>query len=142
MFKEFKEFAIKWNMIDMAIWIVIGAAFSTIVKSLVDDVIMPIVSWIFKLPDFSNLFFVLSNPSWENFASVNLAREAWASVLAYWLFINAILAFMMVSTTLFFVVKWINQLKKDKIKKDEKPKISELDVLVDIRDYLKNSKWK
>jgi large-conductance mechanosensitive channel len=49
---------------------------------------------------------------------------------------------MMVSTTLFFVVKWINQLKKDKIKKDEKPKISELDVLVDIRDYLKNSKWK
>lgn len=142
MIKEFKEFAIKWNMIDMAIWIVIWAAFSTIVKSLIDDIIMPIVSWIFKLPDFSNLFFILSNPSWERFASVNAAREAWASVLAYWLFINVTLAFLMVSVTLFFIVKWINKLKKNKIKEDEEPKISELDVLVDIRDYLKSSKWK
>ena len=141
MIKEFKEFAIKWNMIDMAIWIMIWAAFSTIVKSLVDDIIMPIISGIFKIPDFSNLFVVLSNPSGETFSSVALAREAWASVLAYGLFINAILAFLMVSVTLFFVVKGINKLKKSE-KKVEEPKISELDVLIDIRDQLKKTKWK
>ena len=141
MIKEFKEFAIKWNMIDMAIWIMIWAAFSTIVKSLVDDIIMPVISGIFKIPDFSNLFVVLSNPSGEVFSSVALAREAWASVLAYGLFINAILAFLMVSVTLFFVVKGINRLKKSE-KKVEEPKISELDVLIDIRDQLKKTKWK
>jgi large conductance mechanosensitive channel len=141
MIKEFKEFAIKWNMIDMAIWIMIWAAFSTIVKSLVDDIIMPVISGIFKIPDFSNLFVVLSNPSGETFSSVALAREAWASVLAYGLFINAILAFLMVSVTLFFVVKGINKLKKSE-KKVEEPKISELDVLIDIRDQLKKTKWK
>ena len=141
MIKEFKEFAIKWNMIDMAIWIMIWAAFSTIVKSLVDDIIMPVISGIFKIPDFSNLFVVLSNPIGEVFSSVALAREAWASVLAYGLFINAILAFLMVSVTLFFVVKGINKLKKSE-KKVEEPKISELDVLIDIRDQLKKTKWK
>lgn len=142
MIKEFKEFAIKWNMVDMAIWIVIWAAFSTIVKSLVDDVIMPIISGIFKIPDFSNLFLVLSNPSGERFSSVALAREAWASVLAYWLFINAILAFLVVSITLFFVVKGINKLKKPEAKAEEVPKISEIDVLIDIREELKKTKWK
>ncbi len=141
MIKEFKEFAIKWNMIDMAIWIMIWAAFSTIVKSLVDDIIMPVISGIFKIPDFSNLFVVLSNPSGETFSSVAMAREAWASVLAYGTFINAILTFLIVSMTLFFVVKGINRLKKSE-KKVEEPKISELDVLIDIRDQLKKTKWK
>lgn len=129
-------------MVDMAIWIVIWAAFSTIVKSLVDDVIMPIISGIFKIPDFSNLFLVLSNPSGERFSSVALAREAWASVLAYWLFINSILAFLVVSITLFFVVKGINKLKKTEAKVEETPKISEIDVLIDIREELKKTKWK
>lgn len=146
MFKEFKEFAIKGNMIDMATWIIIWAAFSTIVKSLVDDMIMPIISGIFKMPDFSNLFIMVSNPSGESFSSVELAREAWASVLAYGIFINSIIAFLIVSISLFFVIKGLNQLKKQittEEKEDKKPKKTlptELDVLMDIRDQLKKSK--
>ena len=62
MLKEFKEFAMKGNMIDLAVGIVIGTAFGTVVKSLVDDVIMPVVSGLLSLPDFSNLFFILKNP--------------------------------------------------------------------------------
>lgn len=141
MFKEFKEFAIKWNMIDMATWIIIWAAFSTIVKSLVDDVIMPIVSGIFRMPDFSNLFFVISNPSWGEFSSVELAREAWASVLAYGVFINAIIAFLIVSICLFFVVKGINKLKTQKaVETPTESWPTELEVLMDIKDLLKKSK--
>jgi len=121
----------------MAIGIVIGAAFSTIVKSLVDDIIMPTISWILKVPDFSNLFFVLSNPTWEKFLAVNTAREAGASVLAYWLFLNAVLAFLIVSMTLFFVVKAINKLKKDKPTTNKKDIKTELDILIEIRDSLK-----
>ena len=63
MFKEFKEFAAKGNMLDMAVGIVIGAAFGTVIKSLVDDVVMPIVSSIFGTPDFSNLFVILKEPA-------------------------------------------------------------------------------
>jgi large conductance mechanosensitive channel len=74
MLKEFKEFAIKGNMIDMAVGIVVGGAFGTIIKSLVDDVLMPVISGIFQLPDFQNLFIVLSGEG--TFDSVTAAREA------------------------------------------------------------------
>lgn len=133
MLKEFKKFAIKGNMVDMAIGIVIGGAFGTIIKSLVDDIIMPIVSGLFKLPDFSNLFIKLSGEG--DFTSVEAAREAGASVLAYGNFINAFIAFLILAIALFFVVKGINSLKK---KEEEAPKgPSELDVLQEIRDALK-----
>lgn len=104
---------------------------------MVDDIIMPTISWILKIPDFSNLFFVLSNPTWEKFLSVTTAREVGASVLAYWLFINAVLAFLIVSVTLFFVVKAINRLKKEKTTTNKKDIKTELDVLIEIRDSLK-----
>ena len=134
MLKEFKEFAIKGNMVDMAIGIVIGGAFGTIIKSLVADVIMPIVSGIFKLPDFSNLFVVLKGTG-ESFTSVEAAREAGASVLAYGNFINALIAFLLLAWALFIIVKGINRLKK---KEEEAPKgPTELDILVEIRDALK-----
>lgn len=138
MLKEFKAFAIKGNMIDMAVGIVIGWAFGTIVKSLVDDVLMPVVSWIFKAPDFTNLFVVLTNPSWEVFTSVEAAREAGASVLAYGLFINAVIAFLIVARALFLVVKAMNALKRKEVKKEEaKPAgPTELEVLLEIRDAL------
>lgn len=133
MIKEFKEFAVKGNMMDMAVGIVIGSAFGTIIKSLVDDVLMPVVSGIFKLPDFSNLFVVLSGKG--NFESVELAREAGASVLAYGLFINAVIAFILLALALFFVVKGMNKMKKKEEVKPAGP--SELDVLQEIRDSLK-----
>lgn len=140
MLKEFKEFAVKGNMIDMAVGIIIGGAFGTIVKSLVDDVIMPIISGIFSLPDFSNLFIVLKGTG-EKFTSVEAAREAGASVLAYGQFVNAMLAFLIVAFALFMVIKAINKLKRkeNEEEKTDKPKgPSEKELLTDIRDLLKN----
>jgi large conductance mechanosensitive channel len=135
MIKEFKEFAVKGNMLDMAIGIVIGASFGTIVSSLVDDVIMPVVSGIFKLPDFSNLFIKLSGEG--SFSSVEAAREAGASVLAYGSFINAVLTFLIIAWALFIVVKGINKLKKKEEEKGEEPKgPTEVELLTEIRDSL------
>ena len=139
MLKEFREFAIKGNMLDLAVGIVIGAAFGTIVNSLVNDIIMPIVSGIFRLPDFSNLFIVLRNPTDEVFTSVDLAREAGASVLAYGLFINAVIAFVIIAFVLFLVIKAYNNLKAQMEKEAEEapaaPDAQEV-LLTEIRDLL------
>lgn len=140
MLKEFKEFAVKGNMIDMAVGIIIGGAFGTIVKSLVDDVIMPIISGIFTLPDFSNLFIVLKGTG-EDFTSVEAARESGAAVLAYGSFINAVIAFLIVAFTIFMMVKMINKLKRTaetKEKSDEPKGPTEVELLIQIRDSLKN----
>ena len=137
MLKEFKDFAVKGNMVDMAVGIVIGAAFSTIVKSLVDDIIMPIVSGIFSIPDFSNLFVVLKGVEGEVFTSVEAAREAGAAVLAYGSFINAVIAFAIVAWALFLVVKGINKLKKEEVVEEEPAGPTEVDLLAEIRDALK-----
>jgi len=134
MIKEFKEFALKGNMLDMAVWIIIWGAFGTIVKSLVDDMIMPIVSGIFKLPDFANLFVVLSGEG--NFTSVAAAREAGASVLAYGSFINAIIAFLIVAWVLFMIIKAFNSMKAPEPEAAPAGP-SELDILIEIRDSLK-----
>ncbi|MCA9352366.1 large conductance mechanosensitive channel protein MscL [Patescibacteria group bacterium] len=139
MLKEFKEFAVKGNMIDMAVGIVVGGAFGTIVKSLVDDVIMPVVSGVLTVPDFSNLFVVLKGVDGQTFTSVESAREAGAAVLAYGSFINAIIAFLIVAWALFMVVKGINKLKKEKEAEPEAPKgPSEVELLSEIRDSLRN----
>lgn len=135
MFKEFKEFALKGNMIDLAVGIIIGGAFGTVVKSLVDDVIMPLVSGLLKLPDFSNLFIVLRNPTNIEFTSLAVAREAGASVLALGSFINSFIAFILVAFALFLIIRVVNRLKR---KQDALPAgPSELDVLKEIRDSLK-----
>lgn len=139
MLKEFREFAIKGNMLDIAVGIIIGAAFGTVVASLVNDVIMPIISGIFGAPDFSNLFWVLRNPTGETFTSVEAAREAGAAVLAYGLFINAIIAFLIVAFALFLVVKAYNDLKR-RVEREEEatpvdPPRQEV-LLAEIRDLL------
>ena len=112
MLKEFKEFAVKGNMVDMAVGIIIGAAFGTVVKSVVDDILMPIVSMVTGAPDFSNLFAVLRNPNNAMFETVEAGREAGAIVLGFGLFINAAIAFLIVSFVLFIVVKGMNKLKR------------------------------
>lgn len=137
MMKEFKEFAIKGNMVDMAVGIIIGGAFGTVVKSLVDDVIMPLVSGLFKLPDFSNLFIVLSGKG--NFETVEAAREAGTSVLAYGSFINAFIAFLLLAFSVFLVIKAINKMKREAPAEETPAGPTELDVLQEIRDSLK---WK
>ncbi|MGQ0734518.1 MAG: large conductance mechanosensitive channel protein MscL [Acidobacteriota bacterium] len=113
MLKEFKEFAIKGNMVDMAVGIIIGGAFGTVVTSLVADILTPIVAAAAGGPDFSNMFLVLSNPNNVNAVSVTAAREGGASVLAIGLFVNALTAFLMMALALFFVVKAINALRRE-----------------------------
>jgi large conductance mechanosensitive channel len=147
MLKEFKEFAMKGNMMDMAIGIIIGAAFGTVIKSLVDDVLMPLVSAIFGTPDFSNLFVVLRNATGETFTSIEAAREAGAVALGYGLFINAIIAFLLVAWVLFIVVKGMNKAKREleaeeeEAKEEEPPAppepSAEEKLLAEIRDLLK-----
>src|SRR5260370_22369914 len=88
MLKEFKEFAIKGNMVDMAVGIIIGAAFGTVVTSLVNDLLMPVISGIIGTPDFSNLFVILRNPTRAAFTSVTAARDARPRGLAFGLFLH------------------------------------------------------
>src|SRR5690349_11226252 len=112
MLREFKEFAIKGNMIDMAVGIVIGGAFGAIVKSLVDDVIMPPFGLVTGGLDFGDLFFVLRDGAPRGpYASLEAARTAGAIVVAWGKFINTIVAFLVVALGLFVVVKQVNRLR-------------------------------
>lgn len=114
MFKEFKEFAVKGNVIDMAVGIIIGGAFGTIVKSLVDDVLMPPIGMMLGKIDFSNMFFLLSSgaKSPAPYASLADAKVAGAVTVAYGQFINNCISFLIIALAVFFVVKMINKLKK------------------------------
>jgi large conductance mechanosensitive channel len=139
MLKEFREFAIKGNMIDMAVGIIIGAAFGTVVTSLVNDVLMPIISGIIGTPDFSNLFFVLRNPTGAAFTSVKAARDAGAVVLAFGLLLNAVIAFLAVAVALFFLVKGVNQMRRREEAAPPPPAAPspEVRLLGEIRDLLR-----
>jgi large conductance mechanosensitive channel len=113
MFKEFQEFAIKGNVIDMAVGIIIGAAFTTVVKSLVDDVIMPPLGFLTNGLDFTDKYAVLREGTPAGpYASLAQARSSGATVLAYGNFISAIVTFLIVSLVLFFIVRWINRLRR------------------------------
>ena len=139
MLKEFKEFAIKGNMVDMAVGIIIGAAFGTVVTSLVSDLLMPVISGIIGTPDFSNLFVILRNPTGAAFTSVKAARDAGAVVLAFGLFLNAIIAFLAVAVALFFLVKGVNRMRRQEEAGPGAPPGPPEDVrlLGEIRDLLR-----
>jgi large conductance mechanosensitive channel len=139
MLKEFREFAIKGNMVDMAVGIVIGAAFGTVVTSLVNDVLMPIISGIIGSPDFSNLFVILRNPTGAAFTSVKAAREAGTVVLAIGMLLNAVITFVGVAVALFFLVKGINQLRRQEAAVPPAPpaQSAEVRLLTEIRDLLR-----
>ncbi|RYE06968.1 MAG: large conductance mechanosensitive channel protein MscL [Hyphomicrobiales bacterium] len=111
MLKEFRDFAIKGNVIDLAIGVIIGAAFGTIVSSLVDDMFMPVIGLILGRVDFSNLFIVLNNPNDVAVASLAAAKEAGVATLNIGLFINAVVKFTIVAFVLFLVVKGINSIR-------------------------------
>ena len=142
MLKEFKEFAMKGNMLDMAIGIVIGAAFGTVIKSLVSDILMPAISAATGSPHFSNLFVVLKDPAdmtGVNMESIEAVREAGGVALGYGLFINAFIAFLLVAFALFMVVKAVNKAKKEEEEAPAAPPApSKEEVLLgEIRDLLK-----
>jgi large conductance mechanosensitive channel len=116
MLKEFKAFAVKGNMVDMAVGIIIGAAFGTVVKSVVDDIIMPLVASVTGSPDFSNLFVLLRAPAdaaGVNMESIAAVREAGGVALGYGLFFNALIAFIIVALVLFFIVRAMNKAKAE-----------------------------
>jgi large conductance mechanosensitive channel len=115
MLKEFKEFAMRGSVVDMAVGIVIGAAFGTIVKSFVDDVLMPPIGLLLGNVDFSNLFITLKEGAKAAgpYASLAAAKAAGAVTLNLGLFINTIISFLIVAFAVFLVIKAINRMKRE-----------------------------
>jgi large conductance mechanosensitive channel len=135
-FQEFKEFALRGNVVDLAVGLIIGAAFGAIVNSLVADVIMPPLGLIIGQVDFSDLFINLSG---QDYPSLAAAREAGAPVIAYGAFINALINFMIVALAIFIVVKGMNRLRRQQEQAPEElavPPRQEV-LLEEIRDILK-----
>lgn len=118
MFKEFREFAMRGNVVDMAVGIIIGVAFGTIVKSLVSDVIMPPLGLLLGNVDFSNLFVVIKEGATGGpYPSLADAQAAGAVTMNYGVFINTIISFIIVAFAVFFLIRSINKLKR----KEEAP---------------------
>ena len=114
MFKEFKDFAMRGNVVDMAVGIIIGAAFGTIAKSLVDDVIMPPIGLLLGGVDFAGLFIVLKAGTVAGpYASLAAAQEAGAVTINYGVFINTVISFLIVAFAVFLLVRHINKLKRE-----------------------------
>jgi|SRR5690554_980010 len=138
MFKEFKTFAMRGNVIDMAVGIIIGAAFSSIVKSLVDDVIMPPIGLLLGNVDFSDLFLMLKEGSTAApYATLAAAREAGAVTLNYGLFVNATVSFLIVAFAVFLLVRTINRLKAEEPPAPPAATPEDILLLREIRDSLK-----
>ncbi len=140
MLKEFKEFAMKGNVVDMAVGIIIGAAFGTIVKSLVDDVLMPPIGLMLGDVDFANLFVVLKEGSTPGpYETVALAAEAGAVTMNWGVLINNIISFIIVAIAVFFVIKGINNMRKEEEAAPDTPPepSNEENLLTEIRDLLK-----
>ena len=138
MISDFKEFAVQGNMVDMAVGIVMGAAFGTVIKSLVADILMPIVSSTFNVPDFTNLFTVLKAPAETagvNMSSLEAVREAGGTALAYGQFINALIAFILVAFALWIVVRGVNKMQAPE-PEPAPAGPSQEDLLGEIRDLL------
>lgn len=115
MLKEFKEFALRGNAIDMAVGIIVGVAFGAVVKSLVDDVIMPPVGLLLGSVDFSNFFLVLKEGTSSGpYLNLAEAKDAGAVTLNYGMFANSVISFLIASFAVFFLVKNINRLKREK----------------------------
>ena len=118
---EFKTFAVKGNVIDMAVGIIIGAAFGKVVNSVVADIIMPPMGWLMGKVDFTNLYFTLPNAQGEIVAypSLAAAQAAGAVTINYGLFINTIINFVIVAFAVFLLIKFINKLRATVEKKEE-----------------------
>ena len=136
MLKEFKEFALRGNVVDMAVGIIVGAAFSKIVTSLVNDVVMPPMGLLLGNVDFSQLYLNISGADYPSLAA---AQAAGAATVNYGLFINTVLDFLILAFVIFLVIRGMNRLKrKAEAAPTEEPKPSaEVQLLTEIRDTLK-----
>jgi large conductance mechanosensitive channel len=134
--KEFKEFAMKGNVMDMAVGVIIGGAFGKIVTSLVNDILMPIISLATGGMDFTNLFVNLSDD--VKYKTLAEAQEAGASVFAYGTFIQNIIDFIIIAFCIFLMIKAMNKLKKEEPAAPEAPAgPTQEELLTEIRDLLK-----
>ncbi len=136
MLNEFKKFAMRGNVVDLAVGFILGGAFSTIVSSLVNDILMPPIGLLMGGVDFSNLFIALNG---EEYASLAAAREAGAATINYGIFINAVISFVIVAFALFILIRGMNRLQaKEEAKPAEPPASPRSEVLLEeIRDLLK-----
>lgn len=136
MLKEFKEFISRGNVVDLAVGIIIGAAFTAIVNSLVADILMPLIGVMTGGMDFSRLFFSLSV---EQYATPEAAKAAGVAVIAYGKFINAVVQFLIISFAIFILVKQVNRFRKQEAAAPAAPPAptTEEKLLTEIRDLLK-----
>jgi len=118
MLKEFKEFAMRGNVLDMAIGIIIGAAFGKIITSMVNDIVMPPIGLLLGKVDFSNLFINLSEKQYPTLAE---AKAAGAATLNYGLFLNTVIDFIIVALVIFMLIKQVNRMKRRPEVPSEKP---------------------
>lgn len=140
MLKEFREFAMRGNVVDMAVGIIIGAAFGRIVNSLVKDVIMPPIGMLLGNVDFSNLFLVLKQGNVAGpYLSVEAAQKAGAVTFNYGVFINTVIMFIIVAFAVFLLIRAINQIKRKEAEKPAEPPATPEDILLlrEIRDAVK-----
>lgn len=136
MLNDFKKFLITWNVVDMAVWFIFGWAFATVVKSLVNDIVMPPIWLILWKVDFSNLFIPLD---WNKYKSLAELNTAWTPAIKYGLFVNEIVSFVILGFILFMMIRAITKLQKkeDGKQKPEPKKSDEVLILEEIRDLMK-----
>jgi large conductance mechanosensitive channel len=137
MFKEFREFIARGNVMDMAVGIIMGAAFTAIVNSAVGDVIMPVIGMATSGIDFADKFFALDG---GDYASLDAAKAIGAPVITYGVFVDAVINFLIVSFCVFMLIKGVNSLKRkaeDPNAKDAPPPAADIVLLTEIRDALK-----
>ena len=133
---EFKEFAMKGNVMDMAVGVIIGGAFGKIVSSLVNDILMPLIGKLTGGVSFTDLFVTLGDGEYKTLAE---AQEAGTAVLAYGQFIQNIIDFIIIAFCIFLMIKGMNKLKKEKPAEPEAPAgPTQEELLTEIRDLLKN----
>lgn len=138
MLNEFKSFILKGNVLDLAVAVIIGAAFATITTSLTEDVIMPIVSAIFGVPDFSGMFILLGSPP-ADFAGAMTdyaaLKEAGVPMLGWGQFLTVVINFIILAFIIFMIVRYATKMMAKEEAEDTGP--SEIDLLTEIRDSLK-----
>jgi large conductance mechanosensitive channel len=135
MFQEFKNFVMRGNVVDLAVGVVVGAAFTAIVNSLVKDILTPPIGWITGGIDFSNFFFVLKGGS---FATLADAQKAGAITINYGMFLNAVISFLIIAFILFMVLRQINRLVARPSAPPPSAPPEDVLLLREIRDLLKD----
>lgn len=139
MLKDFQDFIAKGNVMDLAVAVIIGAAFATIVGSLTDEIIMPIIGAVFGGADFSNYFILLSTPAGYEGSTTDFAalKEAGAAMIGYGAFITAIINFVILAFIIFLMVRYVKKLDRKQEEAAPPTGPTEVELLTEIRDALK-----